>query len=271
AVRGAIPAIATAVDLLAAGLRGGGRLIYVGAGTSGRLGVLDAAECLPTFGMSPDQVLGVIAGGSTALVRAIEGAEDDAEAVALAVDQLAVGAGDTVVGISASGGAPYVRAAVRRARERGAATIGIANVPGAPLSADADIAIEVVTGPEVIQGSTRMKAGTAQKLVCNMLTTGAMVRIGKTWGNRMVDVRATNRKLVDRARRLVRELGRVDTDEEADRLLAEAGGSVKTAIVMARRGVGAAEAERLLADAEGFVGRVVDVDQRDGSVAGRHR
>lgn len=271
AVRGAIPAIATAVDLLAAGLRGGGRLIYVGAGTSGRLGVLDAAECLPTFGMSPDQVLGVIAGGSTALVRAIEGAEDDAEAGAEAVDQLAVGAGDTVVGISASGGAPYVRAAVRRARERGAATIGIANVPGAPLSADADIAIEVVTGPEVIQGSTRMKAGTAQKLVCNMLTTGAMVRIGKTWGNRMVDVRATNRKLVDRARRLVRELGRVDTDEAADRLLAEAGGSVKTAIVMARRGVGAAEAERLLADAEGFVGRVVDVDQRDGSVAGRHR
>lgn len=258
AVREAIPAIAAAVDLLAEGLRSGGRLIYVGAGTSGRLGVLDAAECLPTFGMAPEQVLGVIAGGDAALVRAIEGAEDDTDAGEEAMERLAVGPGDTVVGISASGGAPYVRAAMRRAKGRGAATVGIANVPQAPLSESVDVAIEVVTGPEVVQGSTRMKAGTAQKLVCNMLTTGAMVRIGKTWGNRMVDVRATNRKLVDRARRLVRELGGVGTDTEADRLLDATGGSVKTAIVMALRGVGAKEAERLLADAEGFVGRVVE-------------
>lgn len=257
-VRAAIPRIAEAVDVLAEGLRSGGRLIYVGAGTSGRLGVLDAAECLPTFGMSPDQVLGVIAGGPAALTRAIEGAEDDAEAGGAAMDTLAVRRGDTVVGISASGGAPYVRSAMWRARERGAATVGISNVPESPLSGDVDIPIEVVTGPEVIQGSTRLKAGTAQKMVCNMLSTGAMVRIGKTWGNRMVDVQSTNAKLVARARRLVRELGPVESDEAADRVLADAGGSVKRAIAMARRGVGAGEADRLLREADGFLGRVVD-------------
>lgn len=257
AVRAQIPRIAEAVDTIATGLRNGGRLIYVGAGTSGRLGVLDASECLPTFGVSPEMVRGVIAGGETALTRAIEGAEDDAGSGAQAIDSLAVGANDTIVGISASGGAPFVRAALQRARARGAATVSIANVPNAPLSSDADIAIEVVTGPEVIQGSTRLKAGTAQKLVCNMLSTAAMVRIGKTWGNRMVDVQATNRKLVQRARRLLAELAQIDDPDVVQSLLDEAGGSVKRAIVIARRGVDADTAERLLEAAGGFVGEVV--------------
>jgi N-acetylmuramic acid 6-phosphate etherase len=257
AVRTQLPAIARAVDAIADGLRSGGRLIYVGAGTSGRLGVLDASECLPTFGVKPEMVFGIIAGGERALTRAMEGAEDDSAAGVAAMDGAAVREQDVVVGISASGGAPYVRAAVVRARERGAVTVSIANSPSAPLSMDADIAIEVVTGPEVITGSTRMKAGTAQKMVLNMLSTGAMVRIGKTYGNRMVDVQATNAKLVQRARRLLQEIGNVPSVDDADRLLAEAGGAVKTAIVMARRGVSAKEAKHSLADTDGFLSIVL--------------
>lgn len=257
AVRLQIPSIARAVDTVAAGLRAGGRLIYVGAGTSGRLGVLDAAECLPTFGVPPEMVLGVIAGGEAALTRAIEGAEDNSDAGRGAMDALGVGPGDTVIGISASGGAPFVRAAVRRAGESGASTVGISNSPGAPLSADVDIPIEVVTGPEVIQGSTRLKAGTAQKMVCNMISTAAMVRIGKTWGNRMVDVQSTNKKLVQRAKRLVSELAGVDDPVAVETLLWEAGGSVKRAIVMARRGVDAEQADALLEEAQGFLGTIV--------------
>lgn len=254
AVRTQLPQIARAVDAIADALRGGGRLIYVGAGTSGRLGVLDASECLPTFGVTPEQVFGIIAGGERALTRAIENAEDDRPGGEAAIDAAGVGPGDVVVGISASGGAPYVRGAVTRARERGAnATVGVVNSPNAPLSGDVDIPIEVVTGPEVITGSTRLKAGTGQKLVLNMLSTGAMVRIGKTYGNRMVDVQATNAKLVNRARRLVREIGGVENDEQADTLLAAANGKVKTAIVMARRGIDAAEAKRLLSEANGFL------------------
>lgn len=254
AIRTRLEPIAKAVDVIAEGFRAGGRLIYVGAGTSGRLGVLDASECLPTFGVSPEMVFGIIAGGERALTRAIEGAEDDRAAGEAAIDAANVGANDVVVGISASGGAPYVRGAVARARARGAkATVSVTNSAHSPLSGDVDIPIEVVTGPEVIQGSTRMKAGTAQKLVLNMLSTGAMVRIGKTYGNRMVDVQSSNAKLVKRARRLVRELGHVNSDSEADRLLAESGGSVKRAIVQARRGVSAAEAITLLNDASGFL------------------
>ncbi len=254
AVRGALPQIAQAVDAIAEALNNGGRLIYVGAGTSGRLGCLDAAECLPTFGVSPDQVFGIIAGGERALLRAIEGAEDDAEAGAAVVDEAAVGRNDVVVGISASGGAPYVRAAVKRARERGAlATVSVANSSNSPLSGDVDIPIEVVTGPEVIQGSTRLKAGTAQKLVLNMLSTGAMVRIGKTYGNRMVDVQSTNAKLIKRSLRLVREIGEVDSDEAAQEFLHRAGGSVKLAIVLARRGVDAEAGRELLRNSGGFL------------------
>ncbi len=254
AVRGALPQIARAVDAIAEALQSGGRLIYVGAGTSGRLGCLDAAECLPTFGVAPEQVFGIIAGGERALLRAIEGAEDDAEAGAAAVDEVSVGPNDVVVGISASGGAPYVRAAVTRAKERGArATVSVANSSNSPLSGDVDIPIEVVTGPEVIQGSTRLKAGTAQKLVLNMLSTGAMVRIGKTYGNRMVDVQSTNAKLIKRSLRLVRELGKVETDEAASDFLQQAGGSVKLAIVLARREVDAVAGRELLRDAGGFL------------------
>lgn len=254
AVRATLPQTARAVDAIANALRGGGRLIYVGAGTSGRLGCLDAAECLPTFGVAPEQIFGIIAGGERALLRAIEGAEDDAAAGAAAMDAVAVGPADVVVGVSASGGAPYVRAAVRRAKERGApATIGVSNTPNAPLSGDVDIPIEAVTGPEVITGSTRLKAGTAQKLVLNMLSTGAMVRIGKTYGNRMVDVQATNAKLVRRSRRLVQEIGGADSDAAAESFLAQADGSVKLAILLARRGVDAETGRRLLRDAGGFL------------------
>lgn len=254
AVRGSLPQIARAVDAIADALKRGGRLIYVGAGTSGRLGCLDAAECLPTFGVPPEQVFGIIAGGERALLRAIEGAEDDAAAGAASIDEAAVGPNDVVVGISASGGAPYVRAAVKRAKERGAlATVSIANSTNSPLSGDVDIPIEVVTGPEALQGSTRLKAGTAQKLVLNMLSTGAMIRIGKTYGNRMVDVQSTNIKLVARSLRLVRELGQVDTDDAARDFLKQADGSVKLAIVLARRGVGADEGRELLRQAGGFL------------------
>ena len=252
-VREALPAIARAVDAIAAGLRAGGRLIYVGAGTSGRLGVLDASECLPTFSVSPEQVFGIIAGGERALTRAIEGAEDDRAAGEAAIDSAGITPNDVVVGISASGGAPYVRGAVTRAKERGATTVSVANTPNAPLSSDVDIPIEAVTGPEVIAGSTRMKAGTAQKLILNMLSTGAMVRVGKTYGNRMVDVQASNTKLVQRSIRLVRELGGLDSEDQAERFLRDAGMSVKKAIVMARRGVSPEEATQLLADANGFL------------------
>ena len=257
-VRTQLPQLARAVEAIAEALRRGGRLIYVGAGTSGRLGVLDASECLPTFGVTSDQVFGIIAGGERALMRAVEGAEDDRAAGEAAIDAANVGPNDVVVGISASGGAPYVRGAITRAKARGAhATVSVVNSAKAPLSGDADIAIEAVTGPEVIQGSTRLKAGTAQKLILNMLSTGAMVRIGKTYGNRMVDVQTTNAKLVKRARRLVREIGGADSDATADNFLAAAGGSVKNAIVQARRGVTAAEAETLLREASGFLSVVL--------------
>jgi N-acetylmuramic acid 6-phosphate etherase len=257
AVRSQLPQIALAVDAIAERLSRGGRLVYLGAGTSGRLGVLDASECLPTFGVSPEMVLGVIAGGDRALRHAIEGAEDDADAGVAAIDALSVGPDDAVVGMSASGGAPYVRAAVARARELGAVTISIATARGALLSGDVDIPIEAVVGAEVLTGSTRMKSGTAQKLICNMLTTGAMIKIGKTYGNRMVDVQATNKKLVDRATRLIQDIGKVDR-ACAESLLAEAGGSAKIGIVMARRGVGAAEARELLEAAGGYLARVID-------------
>jgi N-acetylmuramic acid 6-phosphate etherase len=256
-VRTQLPQIAAAVDAAAGALRDGGRLIYVGAGTSGRLGILDAAECLPTFGVTPDQVFGIIAGGERAITRPVEGAEDDRLAGETAVDAVNVGPRDVVVGISASGGAPYVRGAVTRAKARGAMTVGVANTPAALLSSDVDIPIEAVTGPEVITGSTRLKAGTAQKMVLNMISTGAMVRIGKTYGNRMVDVQATNHKLVGRARRLLKEIGRVETDAKAEELLEAAGGSVKHGVVMARCGVSAAEADKLLRAADGFLSAVL--------------
>jgi N-acetylmuramic acid 6-phosphate etherase len=256
-VRGCIPKIARAVDAIAEGLRAGGRLIYVGAGTSGRLGVLDASECLPTFGVSVEQVFGIIAGGERALTKAIEGAEDDRQAGSDAMDKVHVGKHDVIVGMSASGGAPYVRGAIARAKELGAVTVGVACATPAPLCEDADIAIQAVVGAEVLQGSTRLKSGTAQKLICNMLSTGAMVKIGKTLGNRMVDVQATNIKLVARAQRLIADLGQTDL-ETAARLLTESGGSAKVGIIMARKGVDANQARERLAAAGGFLSVVLD-------------
>ncbi len=258
AVQAVLPQIAAAVDRIADAFRSGGRLVYVGAGTSGRLGVLDASECLPTFGVSPEMVFGIIAGGERALTRAIEGAEDDSSAGAQAIRDAEIQSNDVVVGISASGGAPFVRAAIAEAKVRGATTVGIANSQDAPLCAEADIPIEAVVGPEVLQGSTRMKSGTAQKLILNMLSTGAMVRIGKTYGNRMVDVQCSNAKLVKRAERLVADIGQVSDIETVQDLLHAAGGSVKTAIVMARRNVNLNEAEALLNAANGFLSAVID-------------
>jgi N-acetylmuramic acid 6-phosphate etherase len=250
-------AIARAVAEAEATFRRGGRLFYAGAGTSGRLGVLDASECPPTFGVDFDLVQGMIAGGDAAMFRAQEGAEDSPEGGARDVDARGVRAGDFLVGIAASGTTPYVRGALGRAREIGAATAIVACSPPPPETlAVSDIAIVPVTGPEVVTGSTRLKAGTATKMVLNMITTGAMIRVGKTYGNLMVDLRPTNAKLVDRSERIVIEVCGVDRDE-ARRLLDASGRSVKTAIVMHKLHAGRAEAERALAHGGGVIRRVV--------------
>jgi N-acetylmuramic acid 6-phosphate etherase len=238
--------IARTIDLIEAAFRAGGRLVYVGAGTSGRLGVLDAAECPPTFGTPPEMVVGLIAGGSAALVRSVEGAEDDEVTATREINTLAVGRNDVVVGIAASGTTPFVRAALTRAQARGARTALITcSEPPPQLRDSCDVCITVLVGPEIVTGSTRMKSGTATKLVLNTLTTGAMIRLGKTYGNLMVDLRAWNDKLVDRGQRIVMETTGLDR-EAARRAIEDAEGSVKTAIVMARRGVSKTEAEKLL-------------------------
>ncbi|MEW9534495.1 N-acetylmuramic acid 6-phosphate etherase [Microbispora sp. NPDC049125] len=231
AVRGVLPEIGAAVELITASLRQGGRLVYIGAGTSGRIGLLDAVECPPTFGTSPDQVVALLAGGRDAFAVAVEGAEDDPRAAAADLARIGAGARDTVVGLSASGRTPYVVGGLDHARAVGAATVSVACNRDAVISGHADVAIEVATGPEVLTGSTRLKAGTAQKLVCNMLSTASMVRIGKVYRNLMVDVRPSNDKLVDRARRIVAEAADARPDVAA-RALQAAGGHAKTAIVM---------------------------------------
>ncbi|MEN3539430.1 N-acetylmuramic acid 6-phosphate etherase [Microbispora sp. ZYX-F-249] len=246
AVGRAVPAISAAVDAIAARMADGGRLLYVGAGTSGRLAVLDASECPPTFGTHPDLVQGIIAGGEAALVRSVEGAEDDAEAGAAVIRGKHVGPLDSVVGISASGRAPYVVAAVEQARRLGALTVGLACNTGTPLARAADHAVEVIVGPEVVTGSTRLKAGTAQKLVLNMISTITMIRSGRTYGNFMVDVVASNSKLVDRAARIVSDITGTQVPR-AREVLENAGRDVKTAVVMIERGVGADDARALLA------------------------
>jgi N-acetylmuramic acid 6-phosphate etherase len=244
--------VARAVELVVATFREGGRLIYVGAGTSGRLGVLDASECPPTFGSDPRMVQGVIAGGPTALVSAVEGAEDRTDEGDHAIEELAVDARDTVIGVAASRRTPYVVAALAAARRRGARTAYVTCTPREEFTLDVDVAICPVVGPEVLMGSTRMKAGTAQKLVLNMITTAAFVRMGKAYENMMVDLMATSRKLVERSRRTVAIVTGVDPDT-AGRAIADAGGSVKTAIVMLKLGCSRDEAEQRLADAGGFV------------------
>lgn len=238
--------IAAAADLVAGRLAHGGRLIYVGAGTSGRLGVLDASECPPTYGVPPTMVQGIIAGGRRALVRSVEGAEDHADQGAAAVDRKRVGPRDVLCGIAASGVTPFVHGAMARARERGAATVFVTCAPEVRKDIIADIVINPVVGPEAVTGSTRMKAGTATKLVLNTLTTTVMVRLGKVHGNLMVDVRATNAKLHDRAERMVMELTALDRPRAA-RLLTRAGGHVKTAAVMYAHRAGRARAAAHLA------------------------
>jgi N-acetylmuramic acid 6-phosphate etherase len=242
--------IAAAVDLIAASLADGGRLIYLGAGTSGRLGVLDASECPPTFNADSGQVLGLIAGGDGALRHAVEGAEDSAHLAAEELRKLRLSAKDVVVGIAASGTTPYVLGALDEARSVGAVTIGLTCNRDAPIAAHADIGIAVVTGPEVLAGSTRMKAGTATKMVLNMLTTSAMVRLGKTYGNLMVDMRASNEKLVGRSLRILQSLSGL-TPDEARVVLDTSGGELKTAIVTQRLGVSAEEARQRLQAAGG--------------------
>lgn len=248
--------IARTIDHIEAAFRAGGRLYYIGAGTSGRLGVLDAAECPPTFGTEPDLVTGIIAGGFKALVRSVEGAEDDLNAGIAEMDAHRVRNVDVVVGIAASGSTPYVRAALGRAQALGARTVLVTCAePPQVLRDTCDECIVLRVGPEVVTGSTRMKAGTATKLVLNMLTTGAMIRLGKTWGNLMVDLRAWNAKLQDRSERILMEATGVARDRARD-LLLEAGGRVKPAIVMERRGVDLAGAQQLL---DAHHGRLRDV------------
>ena len=256
AVRRAIPQIALAVDLIVAALKTGGRLFYVGAGTSGRLGVLDAAECVPTFSVSPELVQGVVAGGDRALRHSIEGAEDSDELGARDLAERELAANDVVCGIAASGRTPFVLGALRYARSRGAKTIALSANSDAPLLRDVDVAIAVEVGPEVIAGSTRMKAGTAQKMVLNMLSTGSMIKLAKVYGNLMVDVKITNQKLADRAMRLVMQLTGVDR-ERAVSLLASAENEVKTAVVMSRLQVDAPSARNLLRDADGHLRAVI--------------
>ena len=249
--------VSQAIDLVEGAFRSGGRLLYIGAGTSGRLGVLDAAECPPTFGTPPEMVVGIIAGGARALVKAVEGAEDDVNAGIAAMDDHHVRDHDVVIGIAASATTPYVRAALGRAQALGARTGLVACAePPALLRSTCDVCIVVLVGPEVITGSTRMKAGTATKLVLNTITTGAMIRLGKTYGNLMVDLRASNAKLEDRSHRIVMETTGLGRDAAVE-VLERAGGRVKLAIVMARRGVGREEAEALLATHSGRLRAIV--------------
>ncbi|MFF5404272.1 N-acetylmuramic acid 6-phosphate etherase [Streptomyces misionensis] len=252
AVAARLPDIAAAIDAVAERMARGGRLIYAGAGTAGRLGVLDASECPPTFNTDPAQVVGLIAGGPGALVSSVEGAEDSAELARADLDALKLTADDSVVGVSASGRTPYAVGAVEHARAQGALTIGLACNERSALAAAAEHGIEVVVGPELITGSTRLKAGTAQKLVLNMLSTITMIRLGKTYGNLMVDVRASNAKLRARSRRIV-ALATGAGDEEIERALARSGGEVKNAILTLLADVDGPTAARLLEDSGGHL------------------
>ncbi|POX50451.1 N-acetylmuramic acid 6-phosphate etherase [Streptomyces sp. Ru72] len=252
AVAARLPEIAAAIDAIAERMARGGRLVYAGAGTAGRLGVLDASECPPTFDTDPSQVVGLIAGGPGAMVTSVEGAEDSRELAAKDLDALELTESDTVVGVSASGRTPYAVGAVEHARARGALTVGLSCNADSALAAAADHGIEIVVGPELLTGSTRLKAGTAQKLVLNMLSTITMIRLGKTYGNLMVDVRASNDKLRARSHRIV-ALATGASDEEIERALAATGGEVKHAILTILGRVDGPTAKRLLAQSGGHL------------------
>lgn len=251
-----IPQIARAVDAIVAAFERGGRLFYLGAGTSGRLGVLDASECPPTFSVAPEMVQGIIAGGEAALSRATETTEDDP---AIGVRDLlnhGFTAKDVLVGLAASGRTPYVLGAVAEAKRMGAVTVGISCTPDSELSRAVEIAITPLVGPEVVAGSTRLKAGTAQKLVLNMISTGAFIRLGYVYGNLMVNVQPKNTKLVDRARRIVAQASGVSY-ERAGQVLDEAGNSVRTAILMAKAGIAKQEAEQRLSESGGRIAQAL--------------
>lgn len=256
AIKPELPKIAQAVEKISASFKQGGRLFYVGAGTSGRLGVLDAAECVPTFGTDPDMVQGLIAGGSKAMTLAVEGAEDDVELGGQDLKARKLSDKDVVVGIAASGRTPYVVGALDYAKEIGADTIALSCNQNAVISQHADTKIEVVVGPEVLSGSTRLKSGTAQKMVLNMLSTAAMVRVGKTYGNLMVDVKPTNKKLVQRSINIIVEVTGVSADI-AETTLQEADFSVKDAIVMISNKMDQATAKQKLVESGGFVRQAI--------------
>ena len=252
AVEAIVPQIAAAVDAICAAFQAGGRLIYCGAGTSGRLGILDASECPPTFGTPREQVVGLIAGGHTAILQAVENAEDNREQGAQDLKDIHFSRHDVLVGIAASGRTPYVLGALAYANELGATTVSLTCNPGSAMSQVAAIALTPVVGPEVVTGSSRMKAGTAQKLVLNMLTTGSMIRSGKVYGNLMVDVEATNQKLVQRQVNIVMQA--TDCDEAtASAALTACGGHCKTAILMVLADLAADEAKALLSQHHGFI------------------
>jgi N-acetylmuramic acid 6-phosphate etherase len=252
--------IARAVDLVVASLKTGGRLIYVGAGTSGRLGILDASECPPTFGTRPEEIVGVIAGGDSAVFKSKEGVEDDEVEAAKDIDHLRVNKQDTVCGIAASRRTPYVVAAVRRAKELGARTVYITTNPRMKFSLDVDVAICPEVGPEVITGSTRMKSGTAQKLVLNMLTTASMIKLGKVYENMMVDLQLTNAKLVERAKRTIMAATGLDY-HSSEELLDLSGENVKIAIVMSRTGLAKEDAKRRLDQNHGYIREATKADE----------
>ncbi|MDF2786741.1 MAG: murQ [Pantoea eucrina] len=252
AVEAIVPQIAQVTEAIAHAFSQGGRLIYCGAGTSGRLGILDASECPPTFGTPRDQVVGLIAGGHTAILQAVENAEDNAGRGAQDLAYIGFGARDVLVGIAASGRTPYVLGALAYAREQGAFTAALTCNPDSAMAQAADVALTPVVGPEVVTGSSRMKAGTAQKLVLNMLSTGAMIRSGKVYGNLMVDVEATNQKLVQRQINIVKQATECD-DATAQQALTACGGHCKTAIVMVLAGLTAEEARTLLEQNRGFI------------------
>jgi N-acetylmuramic acid 6-phosphate etherase len=252
AIRLVLPAIAQAVDLAAETLKHGGRLIYLGAGTSGRLGVLDASECPPTFGVPHGMVIGLLAGGPGALLKAVEGAEDDMALGVQDLQDLKLTATDMVVGLAASGRTPYVLGALRYARQLGCPTVAISCNPDSPIAQEAQVAISPVVGPEALTGSTRMKSGTAQKLVLNMLSTGAMVRLGKVYQNLMVDVKATNVKLIDRACRIVVEATGASR-LAAENALSQTEFEVKPAILMILKGVSAEQARQDLQQHNGYL------------------
>jgi N-acetylmuramic acid 6-phosphate etherase len=263
AVAAQLPSIAAAIDAIAPRMARGGRLIYAGAGTAGRLGVLDASECPPTFATAPGEVIGLLAGGPQAMTEAVEDAEDSKESAAQDLDALRLTAEDTVLGISASGRTPYVLGAVEHARRCGALTIGLSCNAGSPLTAAAGLAIEIVTGPELLTGSTRLKAGTAQKLVLNMISTITMIRLGKTYGNLMVDLRASNEKLRARSRRIV-ALATGAPDEEIKAALAATGGEVKNAILVLLGGVDGPRAAALLHECSGHLRAALRIAQTGG-------